>query len=339
MEEARSKEDSLPDWWQPGAMALLLVDFQQGTCGDAQPSPRPAFDQQFRHHTLPAAQRALAVARPGGGGGAVNNSATLYSGSNGQSGTSGSNSGDGTGSGGTNGNGGTGSFNGWGGGGGGFTGNGTDAANVINSRGLSFTNGGTGGNTATTAVGGFGGGAGTHGNTGGGGGGGGYSGGGGSNQNSNASVAGGGGSYSQTTISVIGYNTSGTPDNFAILFHKDLSAGTIFYINDNEVASTGGTSFTDLGEVEASFTVKAGQTIPKGTVIILPWGTSAVSTTTYDWSSTSSAGLGNNNEELYIYTASSITATTPTAFIYFAKIKLDQVYHPSNQLFCAMFHP
>jgi uncharacterized protein YjiK/2',3'-cyclic-nucleotide 2'-phosphodiesterase (5'-nucleotidase family) len=121
-------------------------------------------------------------------------------------------------------------------------------------------------------------------------------------------------------ISVIGYNTSGAPDNFAILVHKDLSAGTIFYINDNEVASTGGTSFTDLAEVEASFTVKAGQTIPKGTVIILPWGASAVSTTTYDWSSTSSAGLGNNNEELYIYTASSITATTPTAFIYFAKI-------------------
>ena len=56
---------STPEWWQPGAMALLLVDIQQGTCGDAQPSPRPAFDQQFRHYTLPAAQRALAVARQG----------------------------------------------------------------------------------------------------------------------------------------------------------------------------------------------------------------------------------------------------------------------------------
>ena len=131
-------------------------------------------------------------------------------------------------------------------------------------------------------------------------------------------------------ISVIGYNTSGSPDNLAILVHKDLSAGTIFYINDNEVASTGGTSFTDLGEVEASFTVKAGQTIPKGTVIILPWGTSAVSTTTYDWSSTSSAGLGNNNEELYIYTASSITATTPTAFIYFAKIGSSAISVPAG---------
>jgi nicotinamidase-related amidase len=46
-------------------MALLLVDLQQGTCGDAQPQLRPSFDQQFRHHTLPAIQRALAVARQG----------------------------------------------------------------------------------------------------------------------------------------------------------------------------------------------------------------------------------------------------------------------------------
>lgn len=121
-------------------------------------------------------------------------------------------------------------------------------------------------------------------------------------------------------IAVIGYNTSGAPDNFAILVLKDLSAGTVFYINDNEVASTGGTSFTDLGEGEASFTVKAGQTIPKGTVIVLPWGAAAVSTTTYDYSATSSFGLGNNNEEIYIYTASAITSLTPTAFIYFAKI-------------------
>ena len=50
-------------WWQPGATALLLVDLQQGTCGDAQPRPRPAFDQRFRAHTLPAAQRALTAAR------------------------------------------------------------------------------------------------------------------------------------------------------------------------------------------------------------------------------------------------------------------------------------
>ncbi|MFM7653207.1 MAG: cysteine hydrolase family protein [Vulcanococcus sp.] len=58
--------DPLPAWWEPGAIALLLVDLQQGTCGDAQPRPRPAFDTQFRAHTLPAAQRALAAARQGG---------------------------------------------------------------------------------------------------------------------------------------------------------------------------------------------------------------------------------------------------------------------------------
>jgi len=53
--------DPLPSWWQPGAMALLLMDLQQGTCGDAQPRPRPAFDRQFRTYTQPAAQRTLVV--------------------------------------------------------------------------------------------------------------------------------------------------------------------------------------------------------------------------------------------------------------------------------------
>jgi nicotinamidase-related amidase len=65
MEAARMDVDPRPAWWQPGAMALLLVDLQQGTCGAAQPRPRPAFDAQFRAHTLPAAQRALAAARGG----------------------------------------------------------------------------------------------------------------------------------------------------------------------------------------------------------------------------------------------------------------------------------
>ena len=59
---ARMELDPLATWWQPGAMALLLVDLQQGTCGDAQPRSRPAFDAQFRAHTLPAAP-----ARPRGG--------------------------------------------------------------------------------------------------------------------------------------------------------------------------------------------------------------------------------------------------------------------------------
>jgi nicotinamidase-related amidase len=58
--------DASPDWLQPGAMALLLVDLQHGTCGDAQPSPRPDFDRRFRGATLPAAQRALALARVAG---------------------------------------------------------------------------------------------------------------------------------------------------------------------------------------------------------------------------------------------------------------------------------
>jgi len=66
MEAARMDVDPRPAWWQPGAMALLLVDLQEGTCGDAQPRPRPAFDAQFRAYTLPAALRALLAARQGG---------------------------------------------------------------------------------------------------------------------------------------------------------------------------------------------------------------------------------------------------------------------------------
>lgn len=50
----------------PIGTALLLVDLQQGTCGDAQPRPQPAFDQRFRRSTLPAATRALQLARAAG---------------------------------------------------------------------------------------------------------------------------------------------------------------------------------------------------------------------------------------------------------------------------------
>jgi len=118
-------------------------------------------------------------------------------------------------------------------------------------------------------------------------------------------------------VAVIGYNTSANnPDSFVIVTLRTLPAGTVFYVNDNEVASDGGTSFTDLAESEASFTVKAGQSIAAGTVISLPWGSGAVDATEYVWSSTSNAGFGNNNEEIYLYSASSITDLTPTAFIY-----------------------
>ena len=121
-------------------------------------------------------------------------------------------------------------------------------------------------------------------------------------------------------IAIIGYNTSGSPDNFAILILKDLAEGTKFYINDNEVATSGSLSFADLSEGEASFTVNAGQTIVAGTVIVLPWGAAATTTTQYTYTSTTGAGLGNNNEEIYIYNAPSITSTTASSFIYFAKI-------------------
>jgi hypothetical protein len=131
-------------------------------------------------------------------------------------------------------------------------------------------------------------------------------------------------------VVVIAYNTSGSPDNFALLFNVDLAAGSVFYVNDNELANPSSASFTDLGELEASFTVKAGQTIAAGTVIVLPWGAAAVSATQYDWSSTSGAGMSNNSEELYIYTASSITAISPTLFISYTKIGTSTSAVPSS---------
>jgi hypothetical protein len=131
-------------------------------------------------------------------------------------------------------------------------------------------------------------------------------------------------------VVVIAYNTGGVPDNFALLFNIDLAAGTVFYVNDNELASTSSTSFTDLGEMEASFTVKAGQTIAAGTVIVLPWGAAAVSATQYDWSSTSGAGLGNGGEEIYIYIASSINSSAPSTFISYTRIGSSTSAIPSS---------
>ena len=73
-------------------------------------------------------------------------------------------------------------------------------------------------------------------------------------------------------IAVIGYNTSGSPDSFTIVTLVELPAGTAFFVSDNEVSSAGGSTFVDLNEGEALFSVKAGQTIAAGTVITLPWG-------------------------------------------------------------------
>lgn len=47
----------------PRRTALLLVDLQEGTCGAEQARQRPGFHGLFRQRTLPALQRALALAR------------------------------------------------------------------------------------------------------------------------------------------------------------------------------------------------------------------------------------------------------------------------------------
>lgn len=141
----------------------------------------------------------------GGGGGPTRASNLGSSSSDASSGTSGNSGSALGGSGGNGGSAGT-----YGAGGGGFYTDGQNSTYDINnlyygSRGRAFVNGGYGGIENIGATGGFGGGGSGWSNTGeGGGGGGGYSGGG-SGSTSN-SQGGGGGSYSQTTISVIGYN-------------------------------------------------------------------------------------------------------------------------------------
>lgn len=125
-------------------------------------------------------------------------------------------------------------------------------------------------------------------------------------------------------IVVIGYNANGSPDTMTLLFLKDLLPGTRFFVSDNEVATVGGTSFTDTNEAEATFTVKDGQTIPAGTVVTLPWGNQTVTDDRFTWSGHTSGGLGvsggvNFDDGIYIYTGVSATALTPTAFIFYAR--------------------
>lgn len=121
-------------------------------------------------------------------------------------------------------------------------------------------------------------------------------------------------------IAVIGYNASGSPDSIALLVLTDLAEGTTFFVCDNEVSTAGGASFADSSEAEATFTVQAGQTVPAGTVLILPWGNQAVSSSVYTWTGHTSGGLGASggtllDDGIYIYTGASATST-PTAFIF-----------------------
>jgi endonuclease YncB( thermonuclease family) len=68
----------------------------------------------------------------------------------------------------------------------------------------------------------------------------------------NVSVVAGPTTLAAGDIAVIGYNASGTPDTITLLILKDLNAGTVFYVSDNEVGTAGGTTWVDTGEVEAT---------------------------------------------------------------------------------------
>src|SRR5262249_16952592 len=77
-------------------------------------------------------------------------------------------------------------------------------------------------------------------------------------------------------VAIIGYDTAGsTNDSLTIMLMRDYLAGEKFFVNDNEVSTPGGTSFTDLNEAEAQFTANAN--LARGTIINLPWGAGAVS--------------------------------------------------------------
>ena len=139
----------------------------------------------------------------------------------------------------------------------------------------------------------------------------------------NVSVVAGPTTLAAGDIAVIGYNAvANNPDTITLLILKTLNAGTVFYVCDNEVATEGGTTFSDTTESEATFTVSAGQTIPAGTVVTLPWGNQTVTDSRFTWTGHTSGGLGvssgNFDDGIYIYTGTSATAT-PTAFIYFVK--------------------
>ena len=125
-------------------------------------------------------------------------------------------------------------------------------------------------------------------------------------------------------VAIMGYNASGTPDRIALLILKDLAAGTVFYVNDNEVSTDGGTAFADASEVEATFTVQAGQSIAAGTVVVLPWGNEAVTSSVYTWTGHTSGGLGASggvslDDGLYVYQGASATNLTPSQFIFHLK--------------------
>ncbi|MEI7781613.1 MAG: YDG domain-containing protein, partial [Planctomycetota bacterium] len=119
-------------------------------------------------------------------------------------------------------------------------------------------------------------------------------------------------------VVVLGYNAAANnPDYITLMFLRDLTPGTTFFVSDNEVIATGGSTFADLNEAEASFTVKSGQVVSAGTVLTLPWGTGTQTTDQYDWTvADSSPGLGAGGDEIYIYNAAAITDTRPTSFIF-----------------------
>ena len=134
--------------------------------------------------------------------------------------------------------------------------------------------------------------------------------------------------HAQTTLAagdveIMGYNASGTPDRIALLILKDLAAGTVFYVNDNEVSTDGGTAFADVNEAEATFTVQAGQSIAAGTVVVLPWGGEAVTSSVYTWTGHTNGGLGASgvslDDGLYVYQGATATTLTPTTFIFHLK--------------------
>jgi uncharacterized protein len=124
-------------------------------------------------------------------------------------------------------------------------------------------------------------------------------------------------------IAYLGIKTNGSggsPDSYTFVTFKDLTAGTRIYFTDNGWTGSGfrGSTAADYNGNEGVevFEVKAGQTIPAGTVINSdPLGTASLAYTFQSVGGSGSLGttvpsFANDGEQIYAFTS---TEALPTA--------------------------
>ena len=122
--------------------------------------------------------------------------------------------------------------------------------------------------------------------------------------------------------------TQAFADGFALVALRNIAAGSVLYITDNELTAATGTVF-NTGESYSRWTAPAGG-VAAGTVInftnfdatgttLLNVSTGSVSAVTF--ANSSNRGLSATSESLYFYTAASdASADTATGFVSFLNI-------------------